>query len=396
MLNKFIFSFSLVISGLSFSQEFNVYHLISENKKNSKGPNNLADFIYLNSNLKLTSYSIFHYTPYSIPDTTWKNKKKVVNYKNSKADCDFQLSSKFEKLLENHEMKVVGDLKKHLIISSASLYKVADEGRFIVHEIEGDSELEIQREINKIMSSAIKKSNIDVYIFTDKYQSVKPTFSFTSDSITGNNEIDIKFTTSTNPKNINWSSNVKLREGDLMRPYIMLNSNQSVKGSYIDENGCNSNEDEIKLNYKPSCNCEASMGKPEILYYKSKNIIDKSDEDEVEWDYKVIPEQSGSLVYELPVRKICADRFIVEVKSKNGKEIFREFYEMESVDERSENQMAKDSKNLLVFSLPLDEHRNLIELADSFFYISIIPEINGEECIKRKFISVKIRFSKCR
>jgi hypothetical protein len=110
----------------------------------------------------------------------------------------------------------------------------------------------------------------------------------------------------------------------------------------------------------------------------------------------VIPEQSGSLVYELPVRKICADRFIVEVKSKNGKEIFREFYEMESVDERSENQMAKDSKNLLVFSLPLDEHRNLIELADSFFYISIIPEINGEECIKRKFISVKIRFSKCR
>lgn len=375
----------------------NVYHLISENKKNPTGfPFNTADFIFLNGELKLTSYSIFHFTPNSIPDTTWRNKKKEVVYKNSKMDCDFTLSSKFERLLENHDMKAVSGLKKHLIISTANLNKVSDQDRFIVHEIESDSEIEIQRVLIKIKASMAKGTCHNVYIFTDKYQIVKPSFSFTKDSLVGNGDIELKFTSTSTPTKINWSSNVRLRDNDQFKPFIQLNSNQIVSASYIDEYGCVSNGAQINLIYKAACNCEANMGKPEIQYFKSKNILEKSEEDEVEWDYKAIPEQSGSLVYEIPVRKVCAERFLVEIKSHTGKQIFSEYYEMESVDERSENPMAKESKNILVFNLPLDEFRNLIELAESYFIISITPEIDGEECLKRKFVSTKIRFSKCR
>jgi len=396
MLNKIFFFFFILLNSISWAQEINVYHLISENKKNPNGPLGTASLIYLNEKITLTSYSIFHYTPSSISDTIIKVKKKLVAYKNSKTNCDFNLNSKFEKLIENHEMKVAIGLKKHLIISTANLGKIIDQDRFIIHELESDSELEIQRELNKIITTADKGSINDVYIFTDKYQVNKPSFSFANDSVIGNGEIEIKFTTTSIPKKINWSSNVKFKENDPLRPVLLLNSTQVVLASYIDENGCSSNEDQLKFIYKAACNCEASMGKPEIQYHKSKNILDKTEEDEVEWDYKAIPEQSGSLVYEIPVRKVCAERFIVEIKSNTGKQILREYYEMESVDERSENPLAKESKNILVFTLPLDEFRSIIETADSYFIVSITPEIDGEECQKRKFTSSKIRFSKCR
>ena len=397
MLNRLLSLLFFFISLVSWSQEINVYHLISENKKNPTGfPFNSADFIFLNGELKLTSYSIFHFTPNSIPDTIWRNKKKEVVYKNSKMDCDFSLNSKFERLLENHEMKAVSGLKRHLIISTANLNKVSEQDRFIVHEIDSDSEIEIQRELTKIKSSVTKGSCHNVYVYTDKYQIAKPSFSFTSDSLVGNGEIELKFTSSSNAKKINWSSNVRLRDNDQLKPFVALNSSQVVTATYVDDNGCVSNEDQIKLIYKASCNCEVNMGKPDILYHKSKNILDKNDEDEALWDYKAIPEQSGSLVYELPVKNVCGERFLVEIKSNTGKIIFSEYYEREDVDERSLNPIAIKNKEILVFIIPLDEHRNLIESADSYFYVSVTPEIDGEECLKRKFTSVKIRFSKCR
>jgi len=397
MLKRLLSFIFAIISLTSWSQEMNVYHLISENKKNPTGfPFNTADFIFLNGELKLTSYSIFHFTPNSIPDTTWRNKKKEVVYKNSKMDCDFSLSSKFERLLENHDMKAVSGLKKHLIISTANLNKVSDQDRFIVHEIESDSEIEIQRVLIKIKASVAKGTCHNVYIFTDKYQIVKPSLSFSKDTLVGNGDVELKFTTNSTPKKINWSSNVRLRDNDQFKPFIQLNSNQIVSATYLDENGCVSNEDQITLVYKAACNCEANMGKPEILYHKSKNILDRNDEDDALWDYKAIPEQSGSLAYELPVKNVCGDRFLVEIKSNTGKIVFNEYIEREDVDERSLNPIAVKNKEILVFNIPLDEYRNLIETADSYFFVSITPEFDGEECLKRKFNSVKIRFSKCR
>lgn len=385
----------LLFSQFVFSQEFNVYQISSENRKTNQNAYNLADFLYLSSELKVSNYTVFHYTSVQLKDTVWNNKKKKVVYKNNKIDCDFDLKDKFEKIVESNQMRVVGPMQSHLIIGSEFSQKISDIQRFIVHEIDSDSELALQRELMKIKDQS-KKSNITVYIYNEKYNLIKPEISFVKDSIFGNGNIEISFKSSTLSKKVNWSSNVKFLDDDKLKPFVNLTSNQIVTASYVDENGCVSNEDKLFLIFKEDCNCDLVKGKPEILYQKSKNIIERQDDEEADWEYKAIPEQSGSLIYEIPVKNVCGERFLVEIKSTTGKILFTETYEREDVDERSMNPIAVKNKDIIVFILPLDELRSYIETADSYFYVSIIPEISGQECLKRKYTSLKIRFSKCR
>lgn len=385
----------IFITNVIYSQEFNIYELVSENKRSNNNQFNLADFIYLKSDLKVTSYNISHFTVSKIQDTVWKNKKKQVFYKNIKINCEFNLNTKLNLLYDANQMRSSGSVKNHLIINSESLLKIDDVDRFEIHEIDTDSELAIQREINTIKSQS-NKNSINIYLYIDKYSLPKPEFKFDKDSISTSGLIELKFTTSSKAKKIEWSSNVKLKDDESSTPTITVNSNQKVTAFYIDENGCKSNQDELQIIYKVNCNCESITGKPELMYLKSKNIIEAQEEDEAEWVYKFIPEQSGSLNYDIPVKDVCGDRFLLEVKFSSGKVLHRSYYDRSDLDARSMNKIALENKNILVFNVVLDDYRNYIEEADSFFIISIIPIVGEEECVRRKVNSPKVRFSKCR
>jgi hypothetical protein len=385
----------IFITNVIYSQEFNIYELVSENKRSNNNQFNLADFIYLKSDLKVTSYNISHFTVSKIQDTVWKNKKKQVFYKNIKINCEFNLHAKLNLLYDANQMRSSGVVKNHLIINSESLLKIDDVDRFEIHEIDTDSELAIQREINTIKSQS-NKNSINIYLYIDKYSLPKPEFKFEKDSISTSGLVELKFTTSSKAKKIEWSSNVKLKDDESNTPTITVNTNQKVVAYYIDENGCKSNQDELQLVYKENCNCETSSGKPEILFFKSKNILEAQEEDEAEWEFKFIPEQSGSLNYDIPIKEVCGENFLVEVKLSSGKVLFKNYYERSDIDARSMNKIALENKNTLVFNVVLDDYRNYIEQADSIFIITIIPIVDDTECTRRKVISPKVRFSKCR
>ena len=385
----------LLVSSSLYSQEFNIFELVAENKKSNSNQFNLADFIYLKSDLKATTYNVSHFTVSKIQDTTWKIKKKEVTYRNFKVNCEFNLSTKLNTLYESNQMRSSGDYKNHLIINSETLSKIDDNDRFIIHEIDTDSELAIQREINSIKSSS-KKTNINVYVFIDKFNMSKPEFKFEKDTITSSGLVELKFTTSTKSKKIEWSSNVKFKNDDFNSPTINVNANDKVVAYYIDENGCKSNQDEITLIYKENCNCETSSGKVEFLYQKSNNIIKANEEDDANWEYKIIPEQSGSYIYSIPIKEICGDNFILEVKSPTGNLIHEYNYSRNDVEDNTENQTLYQNKNIFVFNINLVEQSSFIIPPDSFFFITIYPVINGVQCNNRKAISRKIRFSKCR
>jgi hypothetical protein len=387
--------FILLVSNTLFSQEFNLFELVAENKKSNTNLLNLAETIYLTSDLKISTYTISHFTNNKIQDTILSSgKKKKVTYRNFKVNCEFSLNSKLNSLYESNQMSSSGVYKNHLIINSETLSKIDDNDRFFIHEIDTDSELAIQREINSIKSSS-NKTNVNVYVFIDKFNMSKPEFKFEKDTITSSGLVELKFTTSSKSKKIEWSSNVKFKNDDFNSPIINVTANDKVVAYYIDENGCKSNQDEITLIYKENCNCETSSGKVEFLYENSNNIIKANEKDEVNWEYKIVPDQSGSYFFPLPIKEICGDNFILEVKSPTGNIIHKYNYSRNDVEDNFENQTINKNKNIFVFNINLSECQSLITPPDSFFLITIYPLINGEQCNKRKAISSKIRFTKC-
>lgn len=383
------------ITNVIYSQEFNIYELVSSNDKDNSNQKNLAFQICENSKFKINSFNVSHYTVSKIQETEWEINKKKVIYRNFRIGCEFHLTDKLNLLYESNQMRSSGIVKNHLIINPESIIKIEDVERFIIHEVNTDSEYAIKEEI-KLIKSESKKTNVNVYLFIDKYNLPKPEFKFEKDSITTAGLVEIKFTTSSKAKKIEWSSNVKLKDDESSTPTITVNSNQKVVAYYIDENGCKSNQDELQLVYKENCNCETSSGKPEIMFFKSKNILEAQEEDEAEWEFKFIPEQSGSLNYDIPIKEVCGENFLVEVKLSSGKVLCKNYYERSDIDARSMNKIALENKNTLVFNVVLDDYRNYIEQADSIFIISIIPIVDDTECTRRKVISPEVRFSKCR
>jgi hypothetical protein len=394
-MKNIVISFIILISSPAFSQEFNIYELVSSNEKDNSNQKNLAHQICENLKFKITSFNVYHYSVSKIQETQWEINKKKVVYRNFTLSCEFNLSSKLNLLYESNQMRSSGLVKNHLIINSESLSKIEDVERFIVHIVNTDSEYAINEEI-KLIKNDLKKTNANVYLFIDRYSLPKPEFKFESDTISTSGLIEIKYSTSSKANKIDWSSNIKVKDNNSNIPTIFVSSNQKVTAYYIDENGCKSNQDELQLIYKESCSCELVLGKPEILYFKSKNIIEAEDVDEAEWEYKFVPEQSGSLNYDIPVKDVCGDEFLLEVKTQTGKVLISEKYDRSDVDARSMNNIVLENKNVLVFNVILDDYRNYIEKADSYFVVTIIPIVNNMECTKRKVDSTKVRFSKCR
>lgn len=397
---KKIILLTILFLGFNFkleSQIQNVYFYSVENKKTNDDLNTLAHFVYLDTKLKLNRFKVFHYTPTEIPDVIWENKKKQkVIYKNSKIDCDFDFKEQFLSIYEANRINEDEVFSNYLLVSSEDIANFEKNKQFKIKEINTNSELSIQKEVNKILAET-SKENTNIYIIQNSFKSTKPVFQFTKDSIIGNGKVEVNYKTSTAAKEFIFNTNEKQLTKDLQKLVVEVNMDKNLKGYYIDENGCKSNEDIVSIFFKNDCNCEKSTEKPEILYSRSPNILKKESTEDADWEYKLIPEgASGSLSYEFAIKNVCADRFIVEIKDINGGLLTKQYYELNELDERSSNPLAVNNKDLLVFLLNLDDKRNQIIPTDALFYISIIPELKNEECNKRKFTSQKVRFSKCR
>lgn len=389
-----VFGFNLK----AYCQIKNVYFYSVENKNTNDDLNTLSHFIYLDTKLKFDRFKIFHYTPAAINDTTWVNKKKEkVVYKNSKIDCDFLLKEQFLRICEANRLNENDPFTNYLLISSENKSLLEQSKQFKISEINTNSELSIQKEVNRILTES-GKENVNIYIFQNSFQSSKPIFQFAKDTIVGNGLVDIGYKTSSKVKDFVFSPAEKVTNNvSAEKLSFNLKSNLILKGYYIDENGCKSNQDEISLSYVENCNCDNVREKPEILYARSPNILKKEDDEEADWDYKLIPEgPSGSLSYEFAIKNVCAEKFVVEIEDSKGKILTKQYFERNEIDERSSNPLAVNNKDMLVFLLNLDDKRNEIIPTDALFFIKIIPELQTGECIKRKYISQKVRFSKCR
>jgi hypothetical protein len=401
MLKPILFILSLffqITLNYSFCQNLNLYIFSSENSKTNSSMENLAYSLYLEADLKLNNFKVFHYTPNLIDDTTWtdkKNKKKVI-YKNNKLDCGLSLFNELNFLFKANSM-IENDIQANYLLAPADfINKNEISNKFKIKEVNTNDGFTLQREINKI-KEASGKNSCNIYCIYEGAQYTKPTFNFQKDTLYGNGEIEIKYTTSSKLRKLEWSSNAIIKNSNSESSTLKILSNQTIKASYIDENGCKSNEDELVLVLKEDCNCQQSSGKPEILYHRSPNVLKKQADEEAEWEYKLIPEgTSGDLKYEFAIKNVCGDQFMVEIKYPNGKYLFKDVYLRDWINESSSNPLSVKNKDLLAFIIPLDDKTDEILPPNNYFYISITPITKEGECINRMTVSKKVRFSKCR
>lgn len=264
--SKLILLILLKIFGQAYGQNINLFVLASENSKTNSSMENLAYSLYLEADLKLNNFKIFHYTPNSIGDTLWTDKKskKMVKYQNSKLDCDFSLFNKLKILQEANSMIEDNIQTNYLLATSDFINRNEIPSKFRIKEINTNDGFTLQREINKIKES-MGKNSCNIYCIREGIQNAKPQINFEKDSIIGKGEVEIKYSTSSKPSKIEWNPSIIIKNSTVEKATVNIHSNQVLKASYIDENGCKSNEDELVLILKEDCNCQEQSGKPEIL-----------------------------------------------------------------------------------------------------------------------------------
>jgi hypothetical protein len=375
-----------------FGQEMNLYFISVENKKTNTNLENLAYSLYLDADLKLNQFTIIHFTPNPIPDTSWSKKKKnEVTYRNRKINCDFDLAEKLNSIFDNYRLIEKKTYTNYLLAPSEYIENNKIETHFKVREVNTSDGFSIQREINKI-KEATGKNPCNIYCLSNTYQNSKPTFKFEKDTIVGKGQHEIKYTSSSKVSKIEWGVNSNLNNNSIEKPIINILSNQTVKAYYIDENGCKSNEDELTLIYKEDCNCNEVNSKPEILYEKSKsNLFAKSENEEADYEYKAVSDFSGTYKYPFQLKKVCGESYNVSIKNKIGNVVYNENYltnELDIVDGYLFLEIQFDQKNALLIGEINDP--------DSYYFVSITPMVNNELCYRRSFRSGSIRFSKCR
>ncbi|MBM3186628.1 MAG: hypothetical protein FJZ67_10020 [Bacteroidetes bacterium] len=370
----------------------NFYFISVENKKTNANLENLAYSLYLDSDLKLNQFTMIHFTPNSIPDTTWSKKKKNdVTYRNRKINCEFDLTEKLNSIFDNYRLIEKKTYTNYLLASSEYIENNKIEPHFKVREVNTSDGFSIQREINKI-KEATGKNPCNIYCLSNTYQYSKPTFKFEKDTIIGKGQIEIKYSSSSKVSKIEWGSNSNLNSSNIDKPIVNIVSNQTIKSYYIDENGCKSNEDELTLIYKEDCNCNEINGKPEISYEKSQsNLFAKSENEEADYEYKAVSDFSGTYKYPFHLKKVCGESYNVSIKNKNGNVVYNENYltnELDIIDGYLFLEIQFDQKNASLIGEINDP--------DSYYFVTITPIVNNELCYKRSFKTRSIRFSKCR
>jgi hypothetical protein len=275
----------------------------------------LAYSLYLESDLKLNSFKIFHYTNHSLSDTTWTDKKnkKKVRYQHNKLECGFSINQKLNLLFEANLM-VDNDIDYHiLLVNSDYVNNNVINSKFKVIETNTNDGFTIQREVNKLREK-YAKNGVNIYCLIDDYKFNAPVLKFESDTLVGNGLKEIVYTTTTKLNKFVWENSQNQIEGSEMNPKVNIKVTQKVKVYYIDENNCKSDFKEITFLFKENCSCDTKNSIPEIEYKRSPNILEKDYNEEAEWEYKLIPEgASGSLAYEFAIKNVCAEKFLIQI-----------------------------------------------------------------------------------
>ena len=375
-----------------------VYFFFNDSELSFQDIQRKINFLIETSNIAKSSVEIIHFTERSELSSAWKIKKTQVKYSTTIRTCDFNLCSHISAILsvtKTNDSKVFFTDKKTVCNFDLQSFKLPNKDESTISE-------QLKVEFLKMKSS--KSPQTIFFLFSGDSETQIPIIKFENEKLILKESEKIELRPEINGKILThqWTPSINLSCSDCPNPILTASSSGSYTLTVKDSSECHTVSKTIEIELLKSCLCDKEIGRIEILFGKlpiQKYEI-KNPSLQAEWDWRIISNQSGLYVFDLITNSICAKKFRLKVKTAYNEVIYDEIYLAEDVDKRSGNDLLKKFPNNLVFRVDLSDFQSIKKIEDvennPFFIIEIIPfDDDDEECQSRKYVSPKLRPTKC-
>jgi hypothetical protein len=406
----FLFGFLLLFQTSFSKQKVTIVFLFNDSKRTVSDISTWTKQIFEGrKRLRLSEVRMVHFTNNpSGTDETWGLGKKLQSspFLPLKVKCD--------------------QLEENKLLSLISAYRNASAQNILMYEGQNfpydtesvnmdrlspllkinpeDVYLEIDRLI-KLNKGAKKnkgtKKDLNIFIYLPGSHSVDPVSVYIEDKSIPtefNSVINLNPEYSKNVSKVQWKSSTFI-DCDTCR-ILSLNVTQSSK--YVvevrDKENCSTSSDTVSIELVNKCNCSDNMTDIIEFEWEKNPLITPSQIEGVKKGIKAL--KSGAPVYDLFIKKHCAEEFLLEIYDPDGiNKIWERKYLKEEVDERNLNPFHLKYPGYYIFRMNLFLIKNLLfDLNGKYMFDGVIFRItpidsNGVKCFT--ISSPKINIAEC-
>lgn len=375
-----------------------IYFIFSDANSEKKEIIDKVNFMIEHSNLHKFNCNIIHYSKKQELSETWALNKNNLEYVSTLLNCDFDLNTEFSTILTLTKT----NFSKVFYLGSKieSISKINNE--FINKNNESTIIASINEELVRLKD--IKTPETIYFLWNMNIPQEILNITFENDIISVNESTPYKLL----PKiegavlSYEWSPKKNLNCYDCPNPTLYLNESTVYTLEIKDSSGCNVTSKSINVQIEKKCKCESGMTKLEIPFTNRsiEKYLKKDLEITADWQYKILSYQSGGYLFEIISKPNCAEKFNLKILRKNGEILFDDDYLLEQIDLRSESDYHDDQqfKDYFVFRIDLTDQVKILDNPrdDPYFIIELTPyDDNSILCTEKKYVSPKVRFTKC-
>ena len=390
---------SIFLSQIVYSQSnATIYFIFNDSKLSKEDIKRKISFVIQSSDTKKAKFEIIHYTNKVELMDSWPVGKSKVNYKPTRITCDFDLCINISAILS-----ITKTDKSNLIQNKSKIF--CDLGIETTQLSNTDESTIIDKLNQEILRLSKEKSVQSTYfLFNNEESALKPSLTFNPSKILVKQSESIKLSPiiTGDFSDYTWTPVSGLSCSNCKNPEVSAFASTKYTLTAKDSSGCNILSATIDVEVEKNCDCNKGVEKVEIQFGKLpiKKFEKKQSAAIAEWDWKIISNQSGGYVFDVVTNPNCAKKFRVKVLRSNGGVMFDQYYNKEDVDNRSRNPYHEKFPDKFVFRIDLSDDLSYGYIEDvehePYFVIEIVSiDDFGNECDYSKYISPKIRPTKC-
>jgi hypothetical protein len=381
-----------------FSSNIKIFIILNDNSLASSDVKKIVDYIYFKNKFKVFSFTILHFSQNSEEQCQWKFKKKLVDYKPTKTDCNFSICDNLIPILKYEKSEKTKFFNCESVLP-CSISNIGIE----TTNLSNKNESTIIEKINDEVELN-RKSNKDLTLFfylSGKELTTKPTVTLPLDSIIltdPNTSISINPIYSSNFAKYFWNPKLGLSCSDCRYPKVSIDKRTVYSISGVDSTGCASNTATIIVDINKVC--QDGYGKCDILFgTPEKPISVKFEHTErskaVNYDWIIHANQSGNAEFEIITEPNCGTSFKLLIYDQKNNTIWQGFYDRADVDIRSRSNYHKIFPKKFVFKLNLKSIQGILKNTEMRQYRIEIQSFDEKNNTYEIYKSPHVYFSNC-
>ena len=390
-----LFLILFVTLNKSFATSNTKVFIITDDIK-SERINKMSEIIYFEQNFKLDQFTFLTFNKSNEKSTLPNHKKKVVNIKQIRIDCNKNTCDEISSFIEFVNTSSNGNTKL-FICEENNLNCNFQNLNIDVSTLIDKQYSTIAEKIKEEIASKKEKEKELILFF---YISFKPklitksTLEFDKDTINMDQDESFKITPKYNQKfaSYQWSPSTNLSCATCESP--VFNGKESSTYTLIckDSLGCETKSKPIF--FKINENCKLGNDCIRILFeeIETSKYVFKNNSGKSPYDWLIKANSSGGYQFDLVTSNNCATRYKVIIEDLKGSLIWSKEFAKDEVDKRSKNNYLDKYPTFLAFRLSLVSKQEIINEKEVRVRIISYDNKNNqyEECT-----SPRISFAPC-